>query len=81
MTVTETQRETGTVAIYYADRKPFAFGFIRPDNFSGDDLFMSERALAKAGLAPLKRGDRVSFTVRFARDSRSQRQAWDLKLL
>jgi cold shock CspA family protein len=73
--------ETGTVAAYFADKKPFPFGFITPDNFDGGDCFFSQAALQKAGVNNLKRGDRVSFTLRFAPDRRSKREAWDIKLL
>jgi cold shock protein len=72
------ERETGTVAIYSPDRGSHAFGFIRPDK-GGDDAFLSSRALEKAGLNPLKRGDRVAFDYVVSRNGKPQ--AWNIELL
>jgi cold shock CspA family protein len=59
------KRETGTVVVYFPDRVPHAFGFIRPDK-GGDDVFLPARALEKAGLNPVKRGDRFLGLLRRA---------------
>jgi cold shock CspA family protein len=72
-------RETGTVVRYFADRKPFAFGFIRADTIDGDDFFISEVGLQKAGLRSLTPGERVSFEARI--DKVGKRQAWNVALL
>jgi cold shock CspA family protein len=82
--MSEPYRETGTVEVFFADRKPHAFGFIRPDSFNGEDCFFSSITLDKSGIAEIKRGDRVTYTPRnvsIGGGRATRRQAWDMKLL
>lgn len=45
------------------------YGFIKPDDDAGDDIFVHRTAVEKAGLE-LDKGDRVSFDVEKGRNGR-----------
>ncbi len=51
------QREQGTVRLYRPDRE---YGFIRPDDGTGD-VFVHAASVLMAGLARLRRGERVEY--------------------
>eukprot|EP00445_Apocalathium_hangoei_P044884 CAMPEP_0203985926 /NCGR_PEP_ID=MMETSP0360-20130528/5647_1 /ASSEMBLY_ACC=CAM_ASM_000342 /TAXON_ID=268821 /ORGANISM="Scrippsiella Hangoei, Strain SHTV-5" /LENGTH=94 /DNA_ID=CAMNT_0050925269 /DNA_START=160 /DNA_END=440 /DNA_ORIENTATION=+ len=57
---------TGLVTTWLEDR---GFGFIAPDDPDIGDLFVHASELRDARSSSLRRGDRVSFQVKFNRDN------------
>jgi cold shock protein len=55
----DNERESGTVASYFLGK---GFGFIVPD-FGGNDVFVHNSAVQKAGFDALNIGQRVSYTL------------------
>ncbi len=61
--------QKGTVKFYNVQK---GYGFIAPDN-GGKDVFVHATALERAGLEPLKEGQKVSFDT--AEDRRTGKTA------
>ena len=63
----EIDRNVGTVKWFNVQK---GFGFIRPDGGSATDIFVHAHALAAAGIADLREGDRVEYQIEFDRNKR-----------